>query len=435
MKDKKLFHDTVWNSLDYASTIFIFILVTRFVITDLGVAAYGFYAFFTSLIGLFGLVDLGMGMAVSKYLSESTSRDSEGRANEIISLATMFYFCLSIGLIVIVYSSDELIIQALKFEPIFDPSGLIVIKLVVFIFVLNLNSTIYNNILVAFEKWLLISVINIFFKILSGSALVIVVLGGGFQLQDKLIYIFIILLIVSALKMITLMAVSYNSAFNYKIVFPSAKTRIQVFSFLKISSYQYLLSLLVGHLDKFVISRYFGLESLGIYSFCVNVFSYLHGFISNMFKVYYPNLSNLHALGDDKILKTLFFKLMISVMLIALLLGTCVIVFWDLLISLYINQSFAATSFHLIPFFVVLLIVRSPEIVMHYFFNAIANPKVLVKNLLISTPITFCMYLILVPSIGVPGFMLSQILGFLILYFFHLLKLKRYGFITYAFER
>ena len=137
MKNKKLAKDTLWNAIDYISTLGIFVITTKLIITQFGTDGYGFYVFFTSLVGLFAMVDLGMGMAVSKYLSESALQKDYVRSSEIINVALIFYAVFSFLIVSIVYSFSAEIIGFLRFESMYYETGVVVIKLVALIFFLT----------------------------------------------------------------------------------------------------------------------------------------------------------------------------------------------------------------------------------------------------------------------------------------------------------
>lgn len=433
MKHRKLAKDSTWNAIDYISTLVIFLVTTKLLIAEFGAAGYGFYIFFVSLVGFFGMVDMGMGMAVSKYLSEFLHKKDYHRSSQIINVALAFYLAMSSVIALMVYAFTIEILNFLRFEGVYFEAGLVVLKLVAVVFIVNLVISIPTNVLVALEEWFSISLINIVFKILSAGILIYILLLDISEFE-KFVFIFTMVLAVSLVKLLTFLTVLKLKSFQYFFVLPNPDIKTKVFSFLKYSSIQYFLSLLVGHLDKFIISRFFGLEALGVYSFCVNAFVYLYGFIVNALKVFYPKLSRLHGEENIEALKQSFLRLLLLTFAIALLAALSLIVFWDFAISLYIDQDFATATFYFIPFFALFLIARSPEVVMHYFFNATANPKMLVRNLMIGAPITFGLYFIMVPWLGVEGLIVSQILGVITVYTWHLYMIKTKGFKAHALQ-
>lgn len=431
MNKKKLAKDSLWNIVDYVSTLLIFLVTTKILISEFGASGYGFYTFFLSLIGFFGMVDIGMGMVVSKYLSEFLNKENYHHSNQVITSASIFYAVASIFMITLVLVFGSTIIGFLNFGNPYAEIGVQVIDLIVFIFAVNLFTSILTNILVAREGWVAISLINIVFKVLSASILILIVIST-WSLDVKFLLIFSMMLVVSILKLFSSALCVYNEKIFFKFEFPGPEVKSKVYSFLKFSSFQYVLSLMVGHFDKFIISRYFGLEALGLYNFCVNAFVYLYGFIVNALKVFFPKLSQIHGSFDFYKLKSKFIKLSWASFGLAASMSLLMVVLWHYAASWYIDDSFAEETFKLIPFFAVLLIVRSQEVVMYYFFNATANPRMLVINLLISAPVTVLLYFLLVPWVGVVGLVLSQILAISTVYSWHLYSFSKKGFRKHA---
>lgn len=115
MTKNKIIKDSFWNILDYISTLVIFLITTKILIEKIGVDGYGFYTFFTSLIGTFGLMDLGMGMAVSKYLSEFLHHKKYDEANQVVTIAFTFYGSIGMILFSIILFFNSNIINFLNF--------------------------------------------------------------------------------------------------------------------------------------------------------------------------------------------------------------------------------------------------------------------------------------------------------------------------------
>ncbi|NLM99366.1 MAG: oligosaccharide flippase family protein [Campylobacteraceae bacterium] len=195
--------------------------------------------------------------------------------------------------------------------------------------------------------------------------------------------------------------------------------------FLKVSSLQYGLSLLGGHLDKFIISKFFGLEALGIYSFVVNAFVYLYGFLTKIFKIFLPKLSKLHGDKDLEALKSNFKKLLVYSLLSSIVLAFGAIIIWKPFISIYIDSEFAQNSFNYLLIFALFLVVRSLEPIFAYFFNAIAKPSVLVVNLAIGSVTTIAGYFILVPIFEIYGLVTSQLIASIVVYGYNFMMIKR----------
>jgi len=427
MSRQKIIKDTSWNIFDYISTLAIFLITTKILIEQIGTDGYGFYMFFTSLIGTFGLVDLGMGMAVSKYLSEFLHHQKYDEANQVITIAFTFYSLIGVSLFLIVLFFNSNIIGFLNFDEKFFSIGSNVLVLTSIIFIVNMISTVMINTLVALEEWKKISLINIILKILN-AVILVYILTLEITLYEKISYIFYLLLGFALFKAFIYFVYSKKSFVQLSFSKPSQEIKEKMMKFLKVSSLQYGLSLLGGHLDKFIISKFFGLETLGIYSFVVNAFVYLYGFLTNIFKIFLPKLSKLHGDKDLDGLKSNFKKLLVYSLLSSIVLAIAAIIIWKPFIGVYIDSEFAQNTFNYLLVFALFLVVRSAEPIFAYFFNAIAKPSVLVVNLAIGSIVTIIGYFIFVPIIDIYGLVTSQIIASIVVYGYNFIMIKRRGF-------
>lgn len=428
---KKAYKDTAFNAIDYLSTLVIFLITTKLLIAQLGTDGYGFYMFFTSLIGTFGLVDIGMGMAVSKYLSEFIHQNKFIEGNQVITQAFIFYLAIGVVLVsAINYFSAELL-SLFNFSAKFSQLGVEILFITSLVFMMNLFISIGTNVLVALEKWQEISVLNIILKILNAFVLVrVLLLDIGFS--HKVEYVFYSILIFSVLKFLLYSGLAYRHYPEFEWQKPTTEIRGKISSFLKWSSVQYGLSMMVGHADKIIISRFFGLETLGVYSFVVNAFIYLFGFLTSAFKIFFPKLSKIHADKDIQKLKFYFKRLILWSLAVSIFIGTVSVACWIPFVSIYIDIDFARKSFLYFLMFSIYLVIRSPEIIFSYFFNATAKPVVLVKNVAIGSAATVISYFIFVPIFKTYGLIVAQIVGSLSIYCYLYYQIKRNGFHDFA---
>jgi O-antigen/teichoic acid export membrane protein len=427
----KSYKDTLFNVVDYLSTVVIFLITTKLFIGQLGTDGYGFYTFFTSLIGTFGLVDIGMGMAVSKYLSEYLHQNKINESNQVITQAILFYLVVGLLIVTVVNFFSTPLMLLFGFGEKFYELGKLVLFIISIVFMLNLFISIGTNVLVALEKWQGIATMNIGIKMLNAFLLVKILLLD-ISYSKKIEFVFYTILVFSTLKLVLYSWLAYRQYPSFKWQKPDKIIRQKIVSFLKWSSLQYGLSMLVGQADKIVISRFFGLETLGLYNFVVSAFTYMYGFVASVFRIYFPKFSKMHADQDYGKLKVNFRKLILWSMGLSMILGAISIACWKPFVTSYIDARFANDTFYYFIIFTIFLIVRSPEIIFSYFFNATAKPSILVKNLSIGAAVTVISYFILIPNFNAYGLVLSQIAGSLVVYSFTYYQINKEGFNCYV---
>lgn len=395
--------------------ILIFLISTKFIINKIDVSGYGYYTFFSSLIGTFSILDGGLILAVSKYLSEYFKKGNFEESNQVISFAFAFYIVLGFSIIILINIFNSTLISILNIDQKYAEINGAVLFICTLIFTINLLNSVFISILTSLEKWKTISLINILSKLLSAVFLIFVVYHVE-SVLSKIKYIFISLLIISILKCIVYYLFSKIYFKEIKIVYPEQKIRTVLFAFLKQSSIQYLLSLFLGHFDKFIVTKYFGIKAMGVFGFVTNSFIYIYGFLVNGFKIFFPKMSQFHGDMLLDLLKNYFMKLLKYSFYASIIISATSMLAWKTLITLYIDSDFAEKSWYFFSLYSLLLIFRSPEPIFHMLFNAIAKPAILVQNLVILAPTTILGYFLFVPLIGAGGLILASIVGNIVVY-------------------
>ena len=94
--------NAISNWLSFGLNILISFLLTPFIIKYLNIAGYGVWTIVSSVIGYYGLLDLGVTSAVIRYVALYLGQKDSRAFNEIIS-TSISIFCI-IGVIVSVFS-------------------------------------------------------------------------------------------------------------------------------------------------------------------------------------------------------------------------------------------------------------------------------------------------------------------------------------------
>lgn len=80
----------------FALTGVAFLVLTPFVIRELGPEGYGLWTLVISTVGFFGVLDLGFGTAIVKFVGESRGLGSVARRNEVLSTVLALYCVISL---------------------------------------------------------------------------------------------------------------------------------------------------------------------------------------------------------------------------------------------------------------------------------------------------------------------------------------------------
>jgi O-antigen/teichoic acid export membrane protein len=424
---RKLGKDSLWSLTDFIFAFFIFTLTTKLILNELGQDVYGFYIFFVSIIGTFGLLEIGIGTIIAKYLSEYLPKQKINESNQVITLSVISYSILSIIILLIAIIFAEELLKFAGLDGYFYSKGIKLMPITGIIALTNLFALIPTNVLIAKEKWKTQALLNIVSKSI-GLIFLYILLKSSLDRNLILELLLFPILFASLLKIILASYIS-NKLLILKFERPGSQIRSNFIQYIKPITFQYLLSLLVGHLDKFIVSRFFGLESLGIYSFCEKIISFAYDLMSSVSKLLFPKFAFYHSSGLVKDLKrslNMSIKANISLSLIFLL---SIFLFWETLATLFINQSFALESYSLILLFSFYLVLRSPESSVFFFFNATNRPSELVLNLITYSLVTLPLYFILVPIVGIRSLVIAKMFGLLLVYVRLILKYSKWIFV------
>jgi len=401
---KVFLKNSIWMAFDYATNLITQVLLIRTIIQNLGVEGYGFYSFFMGLYSSFGLMDFGMGLALSKYLCEYLANKEIHLCNQVLTLGILFYVSIGGGLTVCALLFSGEIVSLLGFEGEYYVYGVEVIILLAVALIFSLLNTVAVNLLMAYEAWMPCSIVGIVFKF---STLVMVLAVFFYDLASPEIAIFYGLLLLTILRTLCTFYICMQRYDGFSFCVPEENLFRKIFSFLRSSSAQFLLTLLAGQADKLIVNRFFGLEVLGIYNFCFTVFNYLFGFLATLAKMVFPRISRLHATGNEADLLKVFWRFNYLVAGIHVVLAGGVLALWDILVTWYVNAEFASQTWTAILIFMFYMVLKSPEIPLYYFYNATAQPNILLRNTVLVYLIMFGGYIALIGSCGIYGLVIS----------------------------
>jgi O-antigen/teichoic acid export membrane protein len=78
-----LARSTIWNLIGYAAPLLVAVVVIPYLIRRLGTAEYGVLTIAWGIVGYFGVFDMGLSNAVTKFVAERIGRDAPGEINDI----------------------------------------------------------------------------------------------------------------------------------------------------------------------------------------------------------------------------------------------------------------------------------------------------------------------------------------------------------------
>jgi O-antigen/teichoic acid export membrane protein len=177
--------------VNYAIRFWGFILtffLFRFIVGHIGEVEYGIYLFITAITGYFGLLDLGIGASLVKFVAQFQAEKDEEKLNRIIN--TTFFIFMFIGIIggiilllIGTFLLDFLIPDSPEIIPI--AKGVIYILGASFFFGLSLASL--KGILAGLQRYDILAVVAFIMSIVN-LVVVILVLSWGYGIVELVFY-------------------------------------------------------------------------------------------------------------------------------------------------------------------------------------------------------------------------------------------------------
>jgi O-antigen/teichoic acid export membrane protein len=336
----RAFKNISYNILGFLWPIFFTLLITPIIIFKLGVKEYGVYLFVTTALYFLGLIDLGIGTALSKYMSyyygKNDPRDLKALAHSanslflIIGLAGFSFVTLS------VLGGSHLL--GSRFADYEQYSILFFIGgCMYFLRALTVTS---NAMLVAVQRFDILTKIGMAQITFNSLTILGIVEFGG-----SLTAIFIGQLILTALLTITFLYCGRKvmPTIKYGLAWDKAKIK-DCYKFGLVNSVINLASSALSSLDKLVIPFYAGASNLTYYSIGGSVGGKIPGMSASLSATLLPTVSQLSGSEDMSRIRILYIRSFRLITIIAAALTITAISFSYKILLFWMDANFAAQA-------------------------------------------------------------------------------------------
>jgi len=181
----KIIKNTFYHLLSQAIGIFFPIILTPFIIANIGQLEFGIYALVLGLIGTFGLFDLSLSTSFIKFISEHYNKNEFEELNKTINTGLFFYIAFSLITCVLVYFLSHQIVRLINIPENLVETGVYALRIGLFIFFLATSSTIFVSILISLQKMYVNSILGLIVNFLN-FCITILLLKLGYGLYGVL---------------------------------------------------------------------------------------------------------------------------------------------------------------------------------------------------------------------------------------------------------
>lgn len=296
MKQKKsLKINAISNWITLVVHIAIGFVLTPFIIGKLGKTGYGIWTLVGSFIGYYGLLNLGVGSAVTRYIARYSARDDAEGLNETANTALMMFSLtclLAIGISVAIAGPLTVFFKV-------QPEHCAEFKRIVWILGLSTGlsfpSGLFAAMVAAREHYVAANIINVSVALLR-SGLTVVILLAGYGLAG-IAYPTLTATVIS-LVAFTILAKRIVPEFHVRfrtVRLATLKTLLLYGTFTTVIS---VADILRTQIDSLVIGRMVGMAEVGVYSVAAMLLRYLIRSICSGLGVLTPRFAALDGKGD-----------------------------------------------------------------------------------------------------------------------------------------
>lgn len=335
----KLLKNSIFGSGSFIIVSFVALITTPYYVIKLTVEVYGVYILLTSLVGYYGLVDLGLGQGIVKFVSENVARGERNQAARYINAALIVQFIIGILVTALFSYFAEGLVKLLRIPNVWTTVAVLGIRLCSFGFLFSLLSSTLAAAMQGLQRFDITSTIEACMNILLNVVIVCLLLFGYglweiiFATTVSSIVIFIVYVFVLRTKF-------PYWRFSFRV---TQKELIELFHFSLFLFISKASNLFANYIVSYVVAAFAGPAAVTIFVVPAKLLSAIGGVLSSGANAVFPYASEVHTIEPAKIKKVfrsgsrIFAAISIPVMISIVLYSRQVLTIW-------MGQSFADQS-------------------------------------------------------------------------------------------
>lgn len=324
-----------WTSLFISIATGIFL--TPFIIKHIDKSGYGIWVLVNSLTGYYGLLNLGVSAAITRYVSHYTALDDREGLNKVANSA-LAMFCVTGAVAVILsllFSGSLASFFDVKQESFNDFKNLVII--IGLSIGISFPGEVFGAIILAREKFVQFNFISIIQTVLR-AVLTVLFLVAGLNLMG----VGLATLLPTFVLIAGYFVLFRHHAGDIKISFSYAnfKTLGMLILFGGLMTIITLADTLRLSVTNFVIGKVLSLDAVAVFGVSALLIRYARGFITSAMWVLTPRFTNLHGKDDIQTLKELYLKSLTVSCILSFALCTSMIIFGPRFIKIWVGPGF-----------------------------------------------------------------------------------------------
>lgn len=338
LRARRIAHNVGWNFAAQTWLLALAVVTTPFIVDRLGVEAFGLYAIVLALTGWFAVLDLGLGVATVKYLSEENGRGDFEAVRRIVGTAVTLYIAVGLlGAAVLGLSASIIARRILDLGAPTVDLATSALQLTAVGFLLTTALAALTAVPAALQRLDLVNGRSIVFG--SASLLgAVPVLAAGYGLLE----VIAVTLVVNAIAAVSFARLSRRllRGVSLRPRFHRATAR-RLLGFGALKFVGHVSTQAVYHLDKLIVGALLGVAAVAFYAIPVLVAQRLVSLVSNVATAFFPAASDLHGRADARRLQELYIRANKLVALLVFPSAALLALYADPLLRLWVGEEFA----------------------------------------------------------------------------------------------
>jgi len=326
-----------WISLFVQVAVGFFL--TPFVISHLGKNGYGIWVLVGSFIGYYGLLNLGVGSAITRYIARFSAQNDTKSLNETANTALVM-FCLT-GLLAIILSL--LIAEPLAIFFQIKPEHFVEFKRIVLVLGIatgiSFPSGVFSAIITARERFVAVNLVNVSVTLLRVS-LTVIILVAGYGLAG--IAYPTLAATLTSLVAFFLIAKTVVPEFRIHLNFIRLETLKMLVIYGGFTTIIAIADIIRLKIDSLVIGKMIGMAEVGIYGVAALLIRHMLNLVASGMGVLGPRFASLDGADKKDELKNTFLRALSISSFIACGVALLLVLFGKPFILLWVGEDFAA---------------------------------------------------------------------------------------------
>lgn len=404
----KIISNSIWNIIGNLSNIVILFFLYPFLIRHIGDSDYGFFLFLSTVTGIAGVANLGLGEATLRYVAYYHGHDDITGENRVLSSSFWINAALGLAMTLIILCFSGLIITLVKDIKIESTFAVFLLKISAVTFLVRFIGGILFSIPQAYQRYKYTTILTIIEAVLRVTGYVVSIYTNngiyGMVLTELFLAGFYILSNFMMMKLV-------NRQLSI-FIFPSKQGITELFGYGTYAFLGQLVGLLWQYSDRILLTMFVGTAALSYFVIPQQLIMKIFGIVTAAGAVLFPSFSSINNLSDTK--KLFITGTIIFLYASILIFSPLTLLFKDFL-SLWISPDFAKNAGHIAFILSLSYIIRGGFIPYDSLFRGLGKPKIIFYITLCSSFVIVILDIILIPLIGLQGagyaYIISSLIG------------------------